>query len=164
VVINIAEAAPMNVKKLLLGLTLSLLLGNGAVVASNYHKGLKAYEANDFNTALLEWIPLAEQGLAKAQHKLGYMYDVGEGVLENDKTAVKWYTQAAEQGLAKAQYNLAYMYNHGHGVAENIRPQLSGIAKRLSKGLLKHNITWAICTIMAMVLQRTHILQLSGSP
>ena len=127
----------MNVKKLLLGLTLSLLLGNGAVVASNYHKGLKAYEADDFNTALLEWIPLAEQGLAKAQHKLGYMYDVGEGVLENDKTAVKWYTQAAEQGLAKAQYNLAYMYNHGHGVAENHQAAVKWYRQAAEQGLAK---------------------------
>ena len=32
----------MNVWTLVLGLTFSLLLGNGVVVASNYHKGLEA--------------------------------------------------------------------------------------------------------------------------
>ena len=35
------------------------------------------------------------------------MYDNGEGVPEDDATAVKWFTKAAEQGHAKAQYNLA---------------------------------------------------------
>ena len=35
----------------------------------------------------------------------------GEGVPENDKTAVKWYTLAAEQGISDAQYNLGVMYD-----------------------------------------------------
>jgi TPR repeat protein len=44
------------------------------------------------------------------------MYDLGEGVPENDKTAVKWHTLAAEQGYAEAQYNLGVMYAFGKGV------------------------------------------------
>tara|TARA_B110000503_G_scaffold69901_1_gene108902 strand:+ start:5921 stop:6079 length:159 start_codon:yes stop_codon:yes gene_type:complete len=52
---------------------------------------------------------LAEQGLAQAQHKLGYIYDVGEGVLENDNTAVQWHSQVAEQGNTDAQYGLGLL-------------------------------------------------------
>ena len=44
------------------------------------------------------------------------MYDNGEGVPENDKTAVKWFTKAAEQGHASAQGNLGFMYSNGKGV------------------------------------------------
>ena len=44
------------------------------------------------------------------------MYEYGKGVLENDKTAVKWYTKAAEQGDARAQTNLGFMYANGRGV------------------------------------------------
>ena len=47
------------------------------------------------------------------------MYDNGEGVPENDKTAVKWLTKAAEQGYVDAQYNLGLMYDNGEGVPEN---------------------------------------------
>ena len=32
----------------------------------------------------------AEQGDAKAQYSLGYMYEVGDGVPEDDAEAVKW--------------------------------------------------------------------------
>ena len=50
--------------------------------------------------------PLAEQGVANAQYNLGVMYDNGDGVPQDSKTAEKWYTLAAEQGDAKSQYNL----------------------------------------------------------
>ena len=43
----------------------------------------------------------AEQGDAGAQFALGFMYATGEGVLEDDVEAVRWYRLAAEQGLAR---------------------------------------------------------------
>ena len=45
------------------------------------------------------------------------MYDEGEGVAENDATAVKWYTLAAEQGVADAQSECS---------AQTIPPLISG--------------------------------------
>jgi|SaaInlStandDraft_1057018.scaffolds.fasta_scaffold118962_2 uncharacterized protein len=56
---------------------------------------------------------LAEGGDKVAQGYLGWMYDTGEGVPEDKKGAVKWYTKAAEQGDADAQHNLGTMYANG---------------------------------------------------
>ena len=47
------------------------------------------------------------------------MYETGQGVAQDYKTAVKWYTLAAEQGNAAAQYNLGVMYGKGQGVAQD---------------------------------------------
>jgi len=47
------------------------------------------------------------------------MYELGNGVPENDAEAVKWYRKAADQGLADAQSNLGVMYFNGDGVPEN---------------------------------------------
>jgi TPR repeat protein len=44
---------------------------------------------------------------------------IGEGVLQDYKEAVKWWTKAAEQGYAKAQYNLGVMYSQGQGVLQD---------------------------------------------
>ena len=67
-----------------------------------------------------KWYRLAaEQGHAKAQYNLGFMYDEGYGVPEDDKQAVKWYRLAAEQGDAGAQVNLGFMYDNGDGVPED---------------------------------------------
>jgi TPR repeat protein len=37
------------------------------------------------------------------------MCDNGDGVPQDDKTAVRWFTLAAEQGYADAQNNLNYL-------------------------------------------------------
>ena len=47
------------------------------------------------------------------------MYRRGQGVPQDDKTAVKWYRLAAEQGYAPAQSNLGFMYSKGKGVMED---------------------------------------------
>ena len=109
----------MRIKKIIIGLILSSLLGSGVASAADFNKGLEAAQSGDFKTALAEWTPLAEQGYADAQNNLGSMYDEGYGVRENDKIAVKWYTLAADQDHANAQYNLGFMYDYGRGVLEN---------------------------------------------
>ena len=43
----------------------------------------------------------------------------GDGVLQNYKTALKWYTLSAEQGQADAQNNLGVMYAEGEGVPQD---------------------------------------------
>ena len=40
----------------------------------------------------------AEQGIAKAQFNLGFMYNNGQGVRQDYMQAVHWYRKAAEQG------------------------------------------------------------------
>ena len=104
-------------KKLLLTFLIILFsLTSNVVWSADFQKGLTAYYAGDYATALREWKPLGEQGNASAQNNLGQMYRKGDGVPQDDKTAVKWYTLAAEQGHASAQYNLGFMYENGYGV------------------------------------------------
>ena len=50
---------------------------------------------------------------------LGFVYEYGVGVPEDDAEAVRWYRMAAEQGNASAQYNLGVMYDNGEGVPED---------------------------------------------
>ncbi len=63
--------------------------------------------------------PLAEQGDAEVQFRLGFMYAKGQGVARDYSQAVEWFRKAAEQGLTKAQYNLGVMYHGGQGVAQD---------------------------------------------
>ena len=68
----------------------------------------------------MKWYKLAaEQGDADAQTQMGFMYNKGKGVPQNDKTAVKWWTLAAEQGNALAQGNLGAGYAFGRGVLKD---------------------------------------------
>ena len=47
------------------------------------------------------------------------MYNLGKGVTQDYKTAIKWYRLAAEQGFAMAQNNLGLMYALGQDVPQN---------------------------------------------
>ena len=58
-------------------------------------KTARGGEAGDFQTALKEWKPLADQGHAGAQYNLGLMYADGRGVPEDDAEAAGWLRLAA---------------------------------------------------------------------
>ena len=85
----------------LVSIFLLLLLTLHSVLAADFKKGLAAARKGDFETAMKEWRPLAEQGDSYAQFNLGLMYDYGLGVIEDDTQAVYWFRKAAEQGEAK---------------------------------------------------------------
>ncbi len=99
-------------------LVLALAL-SAPVLAADFEAGVEAYKRGDHATALKEWRPLAEQGVADAQFNLGDMYFYGQGVPQDYAEAVKWYRLAAEQGQADAQIALGFMYYFGHGVPQD---------------------------------------------
>ena len=86
---------------------------DGAIVRrANYNRG-------DYATALRGFRPLAEQGVALAQAKLGVMYARGKGVAADAAEAAKWFRRGGEQGIVDAQNYLRDMYARGEGVAED---------------------------------------------
>ena len=88
-------------------LSLAILLGStGTSWGADFQKGLVAAYRADYATALRVFRTLAEQGHAGAQYSLGVMYLEGQGVAQDDKTAVKWWTLAAEQGHTQSQVNM----------------------------------------------------------
>ena len=100
-------------------LFLAVALMPVAAVAGPLEDGMDAHKSGDYATALRLWRPLAEQGYAPAQNKLGFMHNKGRGVSQDFATAVKWLRLAAEQGLARAQYNLGFSYENGGGVPQD---------------------------------------------
>jgi TPR repeat protein len=89
------------------------------VAAGPLDDGGAAYNRGDYATALRLLRPLANQGDAGAQIKLGLMYFWGRGVPQNDAEALKWYRLAADQGNASGQYFLGRLYADGEGVPQN---------------------------------------------
>lgn len=86
---------------------------------ADFAKGLAAAERGDYTAALNEWRPLAEQGNADAQYKLGIMYRRGEGVAQDYRTAIEWFKLAADQGNVAAQSNLGAIYDQGLGITQD---------------------------------------------
>ena len=61
----------------------------------------------------------AEQGDARAQTIIGFMYETGRGLPQDYQLAGAWYQRAAQQGYPRAQQLLGLLYDRGQGVAED---------------------------------------------
>jgi Sel1 repeat-containing protein len=99
------------------GLVLAASFG-GPVSAGLLEDAAAAYRKGDYGTALLLVSPLAERGNVHAQARLALLYDLGQGVPQDDAAAMSWYRKAAEQGYADAERSLGNMYRIGRGAPE----------------------------------------------
>ena len=57
------------------------------------------------------------------------MYSIGQGVPQNDGTALTWYKLAAERGISLAQNYLGNTYHIGEGVPQNYKIAFSKALK-----------------------------------
>jgi hypothetical protein len=100
--------------KLIRSAALVLMLIPSIVQAQSIDKGFAAIKADDYATALKEWLPLADQESRELHHKIGQIYYFGgNGVLQNYTEARKWFLRAAEAGHVDAQFYLGLTYAQG---------------------------------------------------
>ncbi len=95
------------------------------VVAQDFNRGLEAYNRKNYAAALEEWLPLAENGHARAQHEVGRMYFLGYGVSQN---AVKAYMWVYLAGTLEAKWKL-----HLATIASPMTPAQIAEAQRLAR-------------------------------
>jgi TPR repeat protein len=96
--------------------------------------GIAAFERHDYAAALRLLRPLAEQGDAKAQTDLGFMYHNGWGVQKDSREAAKWFRKAAERGDREAQGQLGTMYLSGDAVPQDTGEALNWYRKAATQG------------------------------
>lgn len=152
-------------KKLLLAMT-GLLLTLNTASAASLSKGMKAFEAKDYSTAMSELKPLISDNNLDAMNLVGQMYEFGLGVDANEAEAVKLYDRcsaqghldcvnslraykdkgykvelktiqpAAEDGDATAQNRLGEMYEFGYGVKRNASQAIQWYQLAADQGLV----------------------------
>lgn len=105
--------------RLISSLLLAALIAAPFTANAGLNEGLAAYDRAEYATALKELTPLADKGNAKAQYRLGKMFNLGQGVPPDKKEAARWFHMAAQQGLAEAQGALGYLCLVGEGVSQN---------------------------------------------
>src|SRR5258707_10101048 len=81
-------------------LSLGLVAPSGA---GPFEDGLAACGLGDYATAIQLWRPLADQGNVLAQHNLGFMYQNGRGVPQDDAAASWAQKKAADQPTESAR-------------------------------------------------------------
>jgi len=76
-------------------------------------------QKGDFQAALKELRPLTDANDPNAQFLMGMLYDVGNGVPQDQAIAASWYRKASEQGHLIAQLFLGVFYHSGIGVTKD---------------------------------------------
>jgi hypothetical protein len=81
-------------------LVFSIVIGlSGQAFALPHDDAEQAYASGDYKTAFALWLPLAEQGSARAQMNIARMYEKGEWVAQDSAQAAEWYHRAAENDM-----------------------------------------------------------------
>jgi uncharacterized protein len=100
-------------------LAVALLVLSSLPAVADCEAGFEALEKAQYERAFRYLVPCAEGGDPIAQFNLGLMYDLGDGVPQDDAEAARWYRRAAEQGVVEAQNNVGHMYASGKGVLQD---------------------------------------------
>lgn len=104
--------------RITLALATVLSLSFSHVTAQDINKGIDAYKAGDYATAIKKWKPFAVLGDATLQFNIGTIYASKDAFIDYDK-ALKWYRLSAFQDFPNAQVNLGKMYEEGKGVPKD---------------------------------------------
>ena len=106
---------------LIFSLTLSALAGTAQAGTDDddFRRGLTAFNAGDYETALQAWRPLAEKNEPRSLAGIGFMYHRGMGVGADDREAAAWLLRAAERGQAEGQLMLGILSYYGRGVPQS---------------------------------------------
>ncbi|MDO5295783.1 MAG: tetratricopeptide repeat protein [bacterium] len=82
-------------------------------------RGMDAYKAKDYDSAITYWSQAAQQRYAPSQYNLGYCFRYGIGVQADAQQAVQFYKAAAKGGSASAQAELGECYLNGIGTKKD---------------------------------------------
>ena len=97
-------------------------------------KAVAAISKGEFDRSFTIVTRLAAQGMAMAQHFLGWHYHKGIGVAQDDRQAVQWWKKAAEQGVTESQQGLGWAYANGCGVSEDLMQAYRWYARAVAGG------------------------------
>lgn len=81
----------------------ALLALMAAPAWADYYDGLRAFDKGEHGQAAKEWLVAARSGDARAQYRLGGLYEKGLSVPQSFVHAHLWYNRAAARGSADAR-------------------------------------------------------------
>lgn len=117
-----------------LALATLLAMGTAAPALAGYDEGLAAYQRRDWAAAIRDFRPLAAEGNAPAQARLGHMLFEGLGGQKDDVEAMRLLNAAAAAGEPLAQHWLGSAYFMGRAVPKDITQALIWFGRAADKG------------------------------
>jgi TPR repeat protein len=92
------------------------------------------YDTRDYGAALALYRKAADGGDPHALMRVGFCYDQGNGVKQDDAEAARWYRKAIDAGDLEAMAFLGGLYLAGAGVPRDVGQGLTWIRKSADAG------------------------------
>ncbi len=118
-----------------MGLFTALAVAVPVAASAQIEQARAAFEKEDYAAAYQLFKPVAEQGVAEAQYRMGIMHKFGWGATRDHATAAKWLRAAAEQAHAEAQSELGLYYKDGRGVEKDLALSAAWFEKASQQGV-----------------------------
>ena len=95
-----------------------IVVEDGNLSAEEYlERGIFAYRSELYKEAIQYYAQAIKRGNTEAMYRLGYMYDIGNGVEKDDAKALAWYLKSAKLGnttaMLRAEKNLSKKATEG---------------------------------------------------
>jgi hypothetical protein len=101
---------------------------------ADFDSAVAEYRRSNYLGAIEAFLPLAQEGDARAQTILALMYRYGEGTPQDLSSAFKWYKRAAELDYAPAQYHAGVMLAEGIGVEADFEGGVTWLTRASQAG------------------------------
>ena len=104
----------------------------------------KFYDDNIFNDSFKCSLIAANKGDAYAQGNVGWHYQTGNGVAQDNKKAIKWFKLGVDKDAPYSLIQLAYHYNNGLGILKDEKKGFELNMKAANQGdeVAEANIGW----------------------
>lgn len=94
----------------------------------------KLMAQHEYQVAMKDLIPIAEEGHPPAQMLLAWMYEHGRGTTREPAHAFRWYQAAAQRGVTEAQYAIGTRYAEGNGAKVDFAKAVDWLSRAAGKG------------------------------
>ena len=123
---------------------------------ADFDSAVAEYRRSNYLGAIEAFLPLAQEGDARAQTILALMYRYGEGTPQDLGSAFMWYKRAAELDYAPAQYHAGVMLAEGIGVEANIEGGVTWLTRASQAGFSRADIKLEELNAPAVALATKH--------
>jgi len=111
-----------------------LLLFSFPSFGQDFDKGWDAVQRGDYEKALKEWRPLADQKHPDALFNIGLLYMKGLGVSQSYSEAAEYFIISYAEGHPDAALNLAQFYRQGLGVQKDPKEAFKWFKRAAEQG------------------------------
>ena len=97
--------------------------------------GVQYHNRGQYADAIFLHYEACKMGYAPACNHAGFMYDSGQAVAKNHKTARKYFDMACKYGSSVGCLNLGIIYEYGEGTKRDVEKALEYYKKSCNMGL-----------------------------